>query len=80
MNRDTWHASSSNKAFEVRDSYGYKIATVNDIGPQDNGANARLIAAAPELLEALRSMLDDDEHTEACFKARAAIAKATGAA
>jgi hypothetical protein len=41
-------------------------------------ANARLIAAAPDLLEALRAMLEDDDHGEACSKARAAIAKATG--
>ena len=51
-------------------------------------ANARLIAAAPELLEALRGMLAlDDEHhqrghcdDDVCAevrKARAAIAKAT---
>lgn len=52
-------------------------------------ANARLIAAAPELLEALRGMLAlDEEHhqrghcdDDVCAevrKARAAIAKATG--
>ena len=47
-------------------------------------ANARLIAAAPELLEALKDMLDN--HEDACTgygegaadKARAALAKATG--
>jgi hypothetical protein len=41
-------------------------------------ANARLIAAAPALLQALRSMLDDDDHDAAKVKARAAIAAATG--
>jgi len=54
--------------------------TVND----EDEANARLIAAAPELLEALKDMLDG--HEDACTgygegaadKARAAIAKATG--
>jgi hypothetical protein len=48
--------------------------------------DARLIAAAPDLLEALKDMLDN--HEDACTgygegaadKARAAIAKATGAA
>ena len=48
--------------------------------------NARLIAAAPELLEALRTLLvETDQHAEsdcpkllaACTAARAAIAKAT---
>ena len=54
-----------------------------------SNANARLIAAAPELLEALRGMLAlDEEHhqrghcdDDVCaevLKARAAIAKATG--
>ena len=50
-------------------------------GPQQE-ANARLIAAAPELLEALQSVLDnclDSEGLCAAYaKARAAIAKATG--
>jgi hypothetical protein len=52
-------------------------------------ANARLIAAAPDLLEALEFMLsvfnetypdvaDDEEDREAWAKARAAIKKATG--
>jgi hypothetical protein len=46
-------------------------------------ANARLIAAAPELLEALKAMLTNWEEapaygSDAAAKARAAIAKATG--
>ena len=43
-------------------------------------ANARLIAAAPELLEALKGLLnsDDWERRDACAAARAAIAKAEG--
>ena len=52
-------------------------------------ANARLIAAAPELLEALEAVLPDLEHYVATHGpgpdkrlavARAAIAKATGGA
>lgn len=48
-------------------------------------ADARLIAAAPDLLEALNAMLthmgmDEDEWNKVTFdQARAAIAKATGA-
>ena len=58
-----------------------------------NDANARLIAAAPELLEALRDMVRINQNKEGYFRghshaesgsvyeqARAAIAKAEGAA
>ena len=43
-------------------------------------ANARLIAAAPDLLEALQAMLQEAQHdiTSTCDQASAAIAKATG--
>jgi len=56
------------------------------IGPHQQEANARLIAAAPELLEALQNLLDYCESTsngepgwprDAPEKAKAAIAKAT---
>lgn len=51
--------------------------------PDGNGwANARLIAAAPDLLEALVAVLNycvDDEGQPTIATARAAIAKATGA-
>ena len=47
-------------------------------GPQQ-AANARLIAAAPDLLEALRGVLRiADRKTDEFDAARAAIAKATG--
>ena len=48
--------------------------------PSNWEANARLIAAAPELLEALQVMLDAAQHdiTTECDIARAAIAKAIG--
>lgn len=55
----------------------------------DSAENADLIAAAPELLEALQSIVksladqDDEgmiEHAQQMIDARAAIAKATGAA
>ena len=51
--------------------------------PAEYNANARLIAAAPDLLEALEGMIegftvDDRYASESVIKARAAIAKATG--
>lgn len=56
---------------------------VPDLSPDANTseANARLIAAAPELLEALREVvaISDRKHN-AWDKAHAAIAKATGGA
>ena len=49
----------------------------------DNKGNARLIAAAPELLEALKEILDCDKTRTsfgAVMRARAVIAKAEGVA
>lgn len=61
---------------------GAVIAKVNKIdGLVNLQANARLIAAAPELLEALIECLDCEfsvTDRAAINKARAAIAKATG--
>lgn len=64
---------------------GRAIANVdrNDFGTEASHANARLIAAAPDLLEALRAMVDrwepDCIGTDRVMweNARAAIAKAT---
>ena len=62
--------------------YPTEIATVTDITGQK--ANARLIAAAPELLEALQNMLGLTESSDYMTRgeieqqARAAIAKALG--
>jgi hypothetical protein len=68
--------------------YGPSFPEHSEVG-QRALANARLIAAAPELLEALRSIADccDEEHAARDYAsrqaeirgiARAAIAKATG--
>jgi hypothetical protein len=65
---------------------------LNGLPPELQWANARLIAAAPELLDALRMFVAaeddwnardgtfDDPLTDAYLAARAAIAKATGEA
>lgn len=67
-------------------SVAYVRAEVEEDDPDtpdaEKEANARLIAAAPDLLDALKELLDQDEHGEDEIwvrnKARAAIAKATG--
>ncbi|WP_139384302.1 hypothetical protein [Bosea thiooxidans] len=48
------------------------------VGIDARQANARLIAAAPELLEALEDICDTLGECGMTVKARAAIAKATG--
>lgn len=59
------------------------IAQINALkSEEETEANTRLIAAAPELLEALKELVDVDEFDHvACFKAqikaKAAIEKAT---
>lgn len=76
------HSEDSPEKLSVEDGYGYFIAEV-DFGLAQK-ANARLIAAAPELLEALESILASSDAGNAAIldrltsKARAAIAKATG--
>ncbi len=75
----------------VYDAAGNVVAQAMQIRPlrQDlkqveRSANARLIAAAPELLDALRHCVDWFDamawDTPAAKQARAAIAKATGSA
>lgn len=81
-----WNVEAAQRGFIVTALNGqYDIAVVRNIGEQDNKANAHLIAAAPELLEALKELAteewrDDDDPIldRARCKARAAIAKAEG--
>jgi hypothetical protein len=81
----SWHIGASPTTYAKGDP---TIANLGQIG--DQGANARLIAAAPELLEALEAMLSHtadldpmqgyrpEEDFSAVKQARAAIAKAEG--
>lgn len=70
----------------IRSSCGVSIAAVLNIAwplgrkPENPEANARLIAAAPELLEALEGLLEEVEGCMCTYEmvARAAISKATG--
>ncbi|GEM_PF-976347 len=64
---------------------GHAIATVHDRVPESASANARLIAAAPELLEALETILAtcnvsriDDPRSEHFDAGRSAVTKALG--
>lgn len=63
---------------------GHLIAEVAGNGNGDSGANARLIAAAPDLLAALVELLyNTDDGTNLCGRvvaerAKAAVSKATG--
>lgn len=59
---------------------GYKVKPGD---PEENEANARLMAAAPDLLEALEAFIAHGEQAfghdfEVMIQARAAIAKARG--
>ena len=64
--------------WEIQDQHRGVIATVESV----NAADARLIAAAPDLLAALRALCDicedDDQYPQHTEAARAAIARATG--
>jgi hypothetical protein len=77
-----WAVIESPRGYIVAARDGvYDIAVIRDIGSEDNHANARLIACAPDLLEALRPLTKGVYWiTDAQVKAaRAAIAKAEGA-
>lgn len=74
---------TANAGTRVIDTTGDPIAQVWEDPP--GRANARLIAAAPDLLAALQKMVSDwqgycEETEPSMVAARAAIAKATGAA
>lgn len=74
----------------IESADGWHVASVHGhVGPETKKSNANIIAAAPELLEALETLLAEvDDHQEDCpqtvatdevlTKVRAAIAKAKG--
>lgn len=87
-----WIADNSRMLTSINAGNKKHIAMVNyfqcgkpefDVCGEEHEANARLIAAAPELLEAVNELMADAEDTgefsySAMSKARAAIAKAKG--
>lgn len=85
-----WAAVASLRGFIITAKDGqYDIAVVRNIGNEDNEANARLIAASPDLLAALIAITDQLERVgdtreykdgQYITTARAAIARAKGEA
>jgi hypothetical protein len=83
-----WNIVSTATYFEINDSEKFPILRING-GMTPIEANARLIAAAPELLEPLEYFTafadlnddgEDERFTAMLAKAHAAIAKAIGTA
>ena len=84
-----WHIEAGTHYRAIRTD-GEVIANMREIGGCFNDGNARLMAAAPELLESLQQTIASLEHwfvrhgdpegvnSLMMKKARAAIAKATG--
>ena len=63
----------------IYDKHGVRILELADYNGYDLVADARLIAAAPDLLAALKAMLaDGGDIVSVIEQAEAAIAKATG--
>lgn len=87
-----WHVTNHTEVF-VRDYAGYICIAdcfARQLPPHERAANAILIAAAPDLLEALRTIVNDyefvknnvgfgDRSAAYAETARKAIAKAEGA-
>lgn len=77
-----WTAEHCGRSFVISARHDYDVCVVRNIGPEDNAANAMLIASAPELLEVLKAILADGVHCDVVphlhERARAAIAKAEG--
>jgi hypothetical protein len=90
MNKHTpgpWSATGASGRLQINDATGEMIAVIRYLGNSEEAiaseaANARLMATAPDLLEALQVLLDSVEGNRVtvgdCNQARAAIARATG--
>ena len=77
---DIWHVDMPSRGYSVVVS---RAEEDWDMAVEEVQANARLIAAAPDLLDALENMIDACEHWEdqddpVLVAARGAIAKAQG--
>ena len=92
-----WKVETAQRGFVIAATHiDYDMAVVRDVGNENNEANAHLIAAAPDLLEAAKLVVAwyeaEDDHSKADFRQRmqmcrdsedalrSAIAKATGGA
>ncbi len=78
-----WHVLNHSMQCIIRSENFEETFTNIAVTPGLNGnaeANARLIAAAPDLLEACKSALDEGDDYVAMKKLKAAIAKAEGSA
>lgn len=88
-----WHVSPFGAGFEIESATGVSVGQAHQTRPvrtaddhDERRANARLMAAAPELLEALKACaavcageaVSKNGLVNALEKARDAIAKATG--
>ncbi len=76
---DASRYADSKGCYYIRDAVGH-VGRTQARGEEKNLANARLMAAAPDLLEALKEVLAiSDRKHDAWDKAHAAIAKAESA-
>lgn len=79
-----WHVSNEGKLVIRDDEWLVTVATAGYATNDEELATAKLIAAAPDLLEALQELVFLYEHDEGCRelteykRAKAAISKALG--